>query len=326
VGEGEPVWPRLIRDLRAAPGGRALKPRYARTADEEFGLADAPMPRFDLLDIDKYNRLTVQTSRGCPHRCDFCASSILLTGRYKLKPVANVIAEIRRIKGLWRRPFIEFADDNSFVHKSHYKNLLRALKAERVRWFTETDISIARDPELLDLMRESGCREVLIGLESPTRSGLDGVELRRNWKLRQLHDYESSVHAIQSRGIAVNGCFILGLDGDTEDVFDSIHEFADRTNLFDVQLTVQTPFPGTPLLDRLRRQGRILHDGEWQRCTLFDVNYVPTNMTPQRLQEGLLELAYRVYDPSFVASRRERFFRAAVGRVTPDAYGRPEAA
>src|SRR5262249_27206565 len=124
----------------------------------------------------------------------------------------------------------------------------------------------------------------------------------------------------------VNGCFILGLDGDTEDVFDSIYEFADRTNLFDVQLTVQTPFPGTPLLDRLRRQGRILHDGEWQRCTLFDVNYVPANMTPRRLQEGLLELAYRVYEPCFVASRRERFFRGAFGRVRPDAYGQPEAA
>ena len=85
------------------------------------------MPRYDLLDPDKYNRITVQTSRGCPHRCSFCASSILLTPRYKLKPVAKVMNEIRAIKSVWPRPFIEFADDNSFVHRAHYKRLMREL-------------------------------------------------------------------------------------------------------------------------------------------------------------------------------------------------------
>src|SRR5438552_16417271 len=98
------------------------------------------MPRFDLLAPDRYNRITVQTSRGCPHRCDFCASSILLTPRYKLKPVENVIAEIRQSKKIWPRPFVEFADDNSFVHRDHYKRQLRALAGEKVRWFTEAAI------------------------------------------------------------------------------------------------------------------------------------------------------------------------------------------
>ncbi len=320
VGEGEPMWPRVIEDLRR---GR-LRERYVQGPEEQFDLEDAPMPRFDLLEVEKYNRLTVQTSRGCPHKCDFCASLILLTKRYKLKPVENVIAEVRRIKEIWRRPFIEFADDNSFVHRGHSKELLRALRQEKVRWFTEADISVAGDPELLDLMRESGCRQVLIGLESPTPSGLDGVELRRNWKLRQLPDYETAVREIQSRGIAVNGCFILGLDGDTEAVFDEIHTFAERTSLFDVQLTVSTPFPGTPLLTRLRKEGRILHDGDWRRCTLFDVNFVPRGMTPERLQRGLVELAYRIYDPGFVMKRREGFFRGVLhGNVVPGEMGQP---
>src|SRR5438093_332389 len=174
LGEGEPLWPEVIKDFETG----ALKRVYARSAHGAFDLRDAPMPRFDLLDPDKYNRITVQTSRGCPHKCEFCASSILLTSKYKLKPVEKVIAEIHEIKRIWARPFIEFADDNSFVHRDHYKRLLRELAKENLRWFTEADVRVAEDPELLALIRDSGCQQVLIGLESPRRSSLDGVELK----------------------------------------------------------------------------------------------------------------------------------------------------
>lgn len=320
VGEGELLWPQMVADFRA---GR-LRPRYVSPPGEYFDLADAPMPRFELLDIDRYNRLTVQTSRGCPHLCDFCASSVLLTPRYSVKPVEKIIAEIRRIKELWPRPFIEFADDNSFAMRGHARRLLAALRDEEVKWFTETDISIADDPELLDLMRESGCRQVLVGLESPRAGGLDGIELRGNWKLRVASRYEQAVRAIQSRGITVNGCFILGLDGDTQATFDAIYDFADRVGLFEVQLTVMTPFPGTPLYERLLREGRILRPGAWERCTLFDVNFVPRSMSPEQLQQGLVSLARRMYDPAFVQRRREKFFEALhAARVEPGP-GMPE--
>ncbi|MHC4991218.1 MAG: B12-binding domain-containing radical SAM protein [Planctomycetota bacterium] len=310
VGEGELSWPRVIEDFRH---GR-LKTRYEPAPGESFDLRFAPMPRFDLLDLSRYTRLTVQTTRGCPHQCDFCASSILLTSQYKRKPVDRIIAEIRAIKKLWPKPFIEFADDNSFVHRAHARELLEALREERVSWFTEVDISVAKDPALLDLMRAGGCRQVLIGLESPDREGLDGLELRANWKLKQLDRYEAAVRTIQTHGITVNGCFILGLDGDDEGIFDRVYDFVDRTNLYDVQLTVLTPFPGTPLYERLLREGRILRPGAWDHCTLFDVNYVPTDMSPERLQQGLLELAERVYDEDFVRSRRERFFAQVLRR------------
>jgi radical SAM superfamily enzyme YgiQ (UPF0313 family) len=304
VGEAEPLWPQVVADARN--GG--LKRRYQSAAGYEYDLGDSPIPRYDLLKVGEYNRLTVQTSRGCPHLCDFCASSIFLTSRYKLKPVDRVIAEVRRITELWPRPFLEFADDNSFVHKKHYKELLTALREEHVSWFTEADISVADDPELLDLMRTSGCRQVLIGLESPSAGGLDGVEVRRNWKLRQVSRYERSVMEIQAHGITVNGCFILGLDGDGPELFDAIYDFAERTGLFEVQLTVLTPFPGTPLYDRLLAAGRILEPGAWNKCTLFDVNFQPARMSPAELQQGLVDLARRIYDPAFVQRRREKFF------------------
>ncbi|HEY7727820.1 MAG TPA: radical SAM protein [Candidatus Eisenbacteria bacterium] len=305
VGEGELLWPRVLEDFRQG----ALRPEYRAEPGVQLDLADAPLPRYELLEIDRYNRLTVQTSRGCPHRCTFCASSILIAPRYRVKPVERILGEIRRIKEIWPHPFIEFADDNGFVHRGHAKRLLQALRDEGIHWFTETDLSIAEDPELLTLMRESGCRQVLIGLESPEPLGLQGLETRRNWKLRRLSEYEAAIRRIQSHGVTVNGCFILGLDGQTESIFDAVEEFVERSGLYEVQITVLTPFPGTPLYEQLRRAGRLLGERAWEKCTLFDVNFVPTGMSSERLERGLLELSQRLYSREAVDRRRERFVR-----------------
>jgi radical SAM superfamily enzyme YgiQ (UPF0313 family) len=306
IGEGELLWPELLADFERGE----LKPFYM--AKKEFDLAAAPMPCFDLLDPQKYNRLTVQTSRGCPHRCEFCASSILLTPRYKVKPVEKVIAEIREIKKIWPRPFIEFADDNSFVHHEHYKKLLRELAKSRLggmRWFTEADIGVAKDDELLGLMRDSGCQQVLIGLESPRRTSLYGIELKNNWKLRQQDFYRTAIAKIQSYGITVNGCFILGLDGDTHDVFDDVLHFVRDSGLYEVQVTFMTAFPGTPLYTRLKREGRILRDRAWELCTLFDINFQPKNMSVTELQSGFLKLVKQLYSAEETHERRTRFKR-----------------
>src|ERR671919_979680 len=304
IGEGEVVWCRLLDDVES---GQAERVYDARSC--EWDLAEAPIPRFDLLHAEDYNRITVQTNRGCPWRCEFCASSILLTPRYKIKPVSRVIEEIRAGKDSWPRPFIEFADDNSFVNKRRSRELAEAMASERVRWFTETDISVADDPELLGMLREAGCAEVLIGLESPSVGGLDGVELKRNWKLRQIEGYREAITRIQEHGVAVNACFILGLDGDGPEVFDAVESFVAETKPFDVQITVQTPFPGTPLYDRLRTEGRLLEAGAWEKCTLFDVNYLPLGMTPERLERGLIELGQRLYSEEATRSRRRGFIR-----------------
>ncbi|MCA9293566.1 MAG: B12-binding domain-containing radical SAM protein [Phycisphaerales bacterium] len=314
TGEGEPVWPDVLRDARR----KRLQKQYC--ADASFHLADAPIPRYDLLDIDRYNRLLIQTCRGCPHRCDFCASSILLVPGYTTKPAHRIRAELDAITSIWPHPFIELADDNSFASPAHTRAICSAFKDKGVRWFAETDVSIAQHPDLLDELRESGCRQVLLGLESPRTTGLDHIETRANWKLRQLSKYEHAVHTIQSHGITVNGCFVLGLDGDTPEVFDDIYNFADRTSLYDVQVSVLTPFPGTPLYNRLRAENRLLQPTEWSACTLFDVNFQPKHMTPDELQQGLVDLARRLYDPAFVLQRRQRFFDHARNRgwATPE--------
>jgi len=305
IGEGEPLWPEVLDDFEHG----CLKPVYRQSPSGQFDLAHAPVPRFELLDPDKYNRLTVQTSRGCPHKCEFCASSILLMSRYKVKPVEKVIAEIHAIKNIWPRPFIEFADDNSFVHREHYRQFLRCLVPEKLRWFTETDVRVAEDDELLGLMCDSGCQQVLIGLESPRRANLDGIELKSNWKARHQDYYREAIAKIQSYGITVNGCFILGLDQDTPEVFDDVLQFVRDSGLYEVQITFLTAFPGTPLYARLRQEGRIIRDQAWELCTLFDINFQPARMSVEELQVGFLRLAKQLYSSEETQTRRQRFKR-----------------
>ncbi|MEO8268844.1 MAG: radical SAM protein [Aureliella sp.] len=303
VGEGEVVWLDVLRDAEA---GR-LKRRYSSFDNPELEMRDAPMPAFELLDISKYNRLTVQTSRGCPLRCEFCAASILLTRRYKQKSVCQVMAEIDRICEIWPRPFIEFADDNAFVNRRYWKELLPQLKQRRVKWFAETDLSVHEDEQLLRMMRDSGCAEVLIGFESPILPGLQGLELKNNWKRKRWPQYFEAVERIQSCGIRVNGCFILGLDGQGPDIFDAVFDFAEQAKLYDVQVTYQTPFPGTPLYQRLERENRLLFPNAWERCTLFDVNFQPTHMTASELEQGFHSLVERLYSDDFTSHRRLQF-------------------
>jgi radical SAM superfamily enzyme YgiQ (UPF0313 family) len=307
VGEGEPVWARVVADAEVG----TLAGIY--WSDSSWDLADAPIPRYDLLEPDRYNRLTVQTQRGCPWRCEFCASSVLLSPRYKLKPPARVAAEIRAMKDIWSQPFVELADDNTFVAKRRSYDLVDAIGHEGVHWFTETDVSVADDARLLTMMRDAGCREVLIGLESVNPTALDGLETRRNWKHGRVGRYRQAIETIQGHGIAVNACFILGLDGDGPEVFDAIAAFVDDTNPFDVQITVLTPFPGTPLYDRLLEEGRILHPGAWEMCTLFDVNYVPSHMTVADLEAGLVRLGLDIYSLESL-DRRRAGFKAQVAR------------
>jgi radical SAM superfamily enzyme YgiQ (UPF0313 family) len=304
VGEGESVWPAVVEACHQGTGFGIWKAAAFPPVD----VNQLPVPRYDLLADRPYNRFTVQTSRGCPWRCDFCASNVMLRQKYRKRPVKDVIRDIEEICRWRKRPFLEFADDNTFVDKEWGKELCRQLAPLRLKWFTETDISVADDSELLQLMRLARCRQVLIGLESPERTALDGLEMKTNFKARRWESYVAAIREIQDHGITVNGCFILGLDGQTPEIFQEVLDFALRVPLYDVQITVLTAFPGTPLYDRLHREGRILQPERWDLCTLFDVNYQPKNMSVEQLQDGMCWLTERLYSEECLMRRRRPFF------------------
>ena len=302
----EGIWPRVVHDAEA---GR-LEPRYEGLRARVFDDGNYAQPRFDLLAGRPYNRITVQTSRGCPLDCEFCAASVRITSSYQQKPIEKVIREIRVARETTRQPFFELADDNTFVNKKWGKALVRAIAPLDIRWFTETDISIADDEELLDLLAESGCRQVLIGLESPDAGALDGMD-PRNWKKARAPRYLEAIDRIQSRGVTVNGCFILGLDSHTPDVFETVRDFVQASGLLEVQITVQTPFPGTPLYRRLAHEGRLLQDRFWDRCTLFDVTYQPKGMSVAELEAGMRWLFSEIYNEREFLRRKRQYMEIA---------------
>ena len=298
----EGAWPRLVEDFRR---GR-LQPRYDGRRDRVFEEPYYAMPRFDLLRGRPYNRLTVQTSRGCPLNCEFCAASLRITSSFQQKSVEKAVAEIRAATEMTDNSFLELADDNTFINKKWGKKFLRAIAPLGLRWFTETDVSLADDEELLDLLADSGCRQVLIGLESPSAGALTGLD-PHDWKRRRVGRYLESIERIQARGISVNGCFIVGLDDHTPEIFEEVRDFVRQSHLLEVQITVPTPFPGTPLYHRLHREGRLLEERFWSRCTLFDVNFHPKNMSVEDLEAGVRWLFKETYNEREF-NRRKRHY------------------
>ncbi|MCB0350496.1 MAG: B12-binding domain-containing radical SAM protein [Bdellovibrionales bacterium] len=300
VNGAEGAWPQLVEDFKKGQ----MKKKYIGLRSQVFDDKNYVMPRFDLLKGRPYNRLTVQTSRGCPLKCDFCAASLRITDSFQQKPVDKVVAEIKEAMKYTDNPFFELADDNTFINKKWSKEFLKAIIPLKISWFTETDISVADDDELLDLLAQSGCKQILIGFESPEQEGLEGMN-ENKWKYKRFESYLEAINKIQSKGISINGCFIVGLDSNTVKSFEKVRDFVNESKLIEVQITVQTAFPGTPLYTRLKKEGRLLTDRYWDRCTLFDVNYQPKNMSPQELEQGIEWLFTELYsDQAFLKRKR----------------------
>lgn len=302
VNGAEGAWPELVEDFRA----RRLKHRYEGLQAGVFREPNYAAPRFELLRDRFYNRMTVQTSRGCPLNCEFCAASVRITRGFQQKSVDKVLGEIESALGVTEHPFFELADDNTFVNKKWGKEFLRALAPLGISWFTETDISVAEDDELLKLLAESGCRQILVGLESPYGDDLSGMD-PSNWKKRHSKVYREAIERIQSTGVTVNGCFVVGLDNHTPEIFPRLRDFIEESGLLEVQVTVLTPFPGTPLYRRLQGEGRLLQERFWDRCTLFDVNYRPMQMTVEELEAGVRWLFTEIYNEAQYIRRKRHY-------------------
>jgi len=306
AGQGEWVWPLVVRDFE-----RGELKRFYDGRQTIERLETTPLPRFDLLRPDLYNRIPLQTTRGCPLDCSFCAASRLISP-YKRKPIERIREELDAICAIWPEPFVELADDNTFVNKSWGRALAELMMDyPQVKWFTETDVSLGEDGELLSLLSRSGCSQVLIGLESINTQALETTD-RGHWKRRQRAFYQERIAAIQDAGISVNGCFIFGFDADTEATFEETAAFIEESGLSEVQLTLLTPFPGTELSRKLAAERRLLRERYWDQCTLFDVVFEPKGFTVAGLEKAFRGLIGEVY--SAENSERRRMMRQAIYR------------
>ena len=308
VGEAENVWADLLLDYKK----HALQPFYR--SPKTVNLEDSPFPRYDLLDKAAYKIVWVQASRGCPHDCEFCVASKVFGTKYRLKSVHQVVSEIRHIKEHCGDVFIGFADDNIMVNRKFITALLQEIIPLRIRWFGQSDISIARDKELLPLLYKSGCTILLVGLESLKSENL--LEINNNsWKFSKLNDYSLSIDKIQSSGIGVMGSFIFGFDHDDPSIFKSTADFVVSNNLYLSNFSILTPFPGSHLREKLSEENRLLPT-PWNDYTLWDVNFVPKNMSVQQLQLGLFD-AYKRILTEDACSKKANHFKNIFRRLMP---------
>jgi radical SAM superfamily enzyme YgiQ (UPF0313 family) len=197
---------------------------------------------------------------------------------------------------------IELADDNTFAGHRDVEPFFDAFEQSGARWFTEADWRIGERPDVLARLAEAGCVQVLVGIESLVFR-YPGF----GQKQAELDRIMQAVLAIQEAGVAVNGCFIVGADGETRDSLDRLVNFVFESPLAEVQVTLQTPFPGTGLYQRLWNQGRLLPDRGWPYYTLFDVTYPPDRMSVLELEAGFRDVLRQVY--SAEATRRRQKIR-----------------
>lgn len=251
IGEAENLWPQVIGDFSQ----NNLQPFYCAKAETD--LSKSPFPRYDLLKDKFYNTIWIQTTRGCPHDCEFCAATRIFGRKYRRKTIRQVIDEIRYVRDNYKKSRIAFADDNLFVDRRFSKLFLNEIIPLKIRYHAQSDVSIADDDELLELLVKSGCSFLLIGFESVSEDSLRGVD-RSDWKLNRVKTYSTSIKKIQSKGIGILGAFIVGLDNDDKTIFSQLIDFVVKHNLFETQVTISTPLPGTRLRDRLEREGRLL--------------------------------------------------------------------
>lgn len=298
IGESEKTWPRFFADFKS---GKAKK--FYRNA-EEINMEEVPVPRYDLLKTDRYRTIPIQISRGCPHNCEFCASTKVYGPKYRHKSVEQVLHEVKVVRGLKPNANIYFTDDNMLVKKEFSVKLLSALKGMGVRWMTHTDISVADHEEVLQLLRPAGCRKLVIGFESVIPESLSTLE---KWKYERLGTYSESIKKIQSHGVGVWGTFIVGLDSDDRSVFQKVVDFALENNLYGAMISVPTPFPGSRLYDRLLKENRIL-TSHWGSYTLWNVVVKPAQMTVQELRDGFEYTLTQIYSEQ-ASKRRMEYFK-----------------
>ena len=206
-----------------------------------------------------------------------------------MKSSPRVREELKQICQHQPRPWLELADDNTFANHRDSADILLALQQSGARWFTESDWRIAQRPELLKQIAASGCRQILVGVESSVfrYRGMG----RKSASLDQITE---ACVAIQAAGIVVNACFIVGADGETSDSIHRLGDFLEQSPFGEIQLTLQTPFPGSSLYDSFKVDGRLL-DSDFKRYTLFDVVFRPDRMTATELQNQFDALVERTF-------------------------------
>ncbi|HJX60656.1 MAG TPA: radical SAM protein [Thermodesulfobacteriota bacterium] len=274
IGEAEEIWGRLIEDARK----KDLKAFYQQ---ESFtNPLNIPKPRREVLPARGYFPVdVVQATRGCPFRCEFCSVRKFFGDTYRIRPVSNVLEEVRSL----RHRMIMFNDDNIIGNPSYSKELLSALIPLKKKWIGQASLSGLKQAENIALLAKSGCTGLLIGFESLSKSNLIQSQKYQN----DPKEYREIIDTLHRFGITIWGSFIFGFDDDDPSIFEETVAFAIRAKLFSVVFAILTPYPETSFYQRVKKEGRLVQDRWWllERPEESAPYFIPKKMSGEVLRE-----------------------------------------
>lgn len=274
IGECEGIWDEFLEDFKL---GRSKK-TYKR--EVLVDLKDVnPYPQ-NLIKPSKYKSFwSVLVSRGCVHKCNYCAVPSFFCEKYRVRPIENIVNEIKQLpKGCW----VELHADNLTADRDYALKLFKALKPLNRKWMGESTIKMADDDELLEAASESGCQNLLIGIETPSQSALSdsGKEFVSPSEIKEKID------RFHKYGIKISSSMIFGFDSHTTEIFKESLDFCNHIQLDHVDTVTLIPFPGTPLYEKMNAEERILTN-DWSHYDGYQVVFTPKCMTKKELENGM---------------------------------------
>jgi len=285
-------FPQLLRDFKEN------KMQRIYTQQENLDLSNMPLPDrgcYKAKSAFKIKLNGIQATYGCNNHCEFCVQPHVCYG-YHQRPIEEVIKEIKTIKS----KFIEFYDPNIAKDQEYLRKLCKAMMPLKKNWIAPVTVDLAENQELLKLVAKSGCRSVLIGFESVNQDTLNKIFKGFN----TVEKYQDAIKKFHKVGIAVAGSFVFGFDSDTKEVFKQTLDFINKTHIDMPRFTLNTPFPGTPFYEKMKRENRIIEQ-DW---SMYDCNHVaikPKNISPEELQEGFNWISKEAYNLSSIIKRIE---------------------
>ena len=244
VGEAEGLWEECLSDFENG----LMKPVYSREDCVPY-LRQSP-PRWDMVSMKKIFQVAIHVSRGCPFDCDFCLVSKMFGRKMRYREIGNVVEEILAAPS----KYFFFVDDNLTINKRYAKELMRAIIPLKISWGCMCSIDVADDPELLDLMAQAGCFNILIGFESLNPGSLEESRKRHN---KSATIYENAIRKIDGAGIHINASFVVGFDHDTLEEFRNIYDFTLKMSIPNVNLHILNAPPGSETYERYKAEGRL---------------------------------------------------------------------
>ena len=319
IGEAESVWETVIRDFESGE----LNKRYA---GELLPMGGHPLPRHELFS-NEYSFSAVQTSRGCPMRCDFCSVSTFNGCQYRQRPIDEILDEIEIIPN----KLLFFFDDNIIGYgKQAQQRAIELFKGMVKRgikkhWVSQASLNFADNPEVLKWAARSGCKMIFIGFEAESEDQLHDTGKKLNLHMG-VTAYRKVIRRIHRHGISINGGFIFGMDHDTPESINRRYDYMLKSSIDAFQTTILTPLPGTALFERLKAENRLLRTnfpGDWKYYDYAEPVIQPANMTPLQLAEAMKRNHIRIYNRQSVRKRFRRslfnirrFAAASWGYVT----------